>query len=73
MKFTLTPSTKIILGWTVIISVGLYGFTLARDSVVSNRKSLMDIRKRIREQTRTEKEAELESKAAEREKQKIVM
>ncbi|CAL1533482.1 unnamed protein product [Lymnaea stagnalis] len=66
MRLVLTPSTKIVLGWTAIISIGLFGFTVARDSVIQNRKALMDMKKRIREQARVEGEAELERKFLER-------
>ncbi|BFZ21974.1 hypothetical protein BsWGS_25013 [Bradybaena similaris] len=59
----LTPSMKIALGWSVIITVGLYGFIAARDSVIKNRKAIIDIKRKIKEQAQEEGEAAFKRKA----------
>ncbi|GFR71564.1 hypothetical protein ElyMa_002097000 [Elysia marginata] len=54
----LTASAKIAIGWAGLIAVGLSSFVVARDSVVQNRRVLMETRARIIEQARREGEEE---------------
>uniref|UniRef100_A0A0B7BX68 Uncharacterized protein n=1 Tax=Arion vulgaris TaxID=1028688 RepID=A0A0B7BX68_9EUPU len=56
----LTPSTKIAIGWSVIISVGLSAFVVARGSVTNNRKAIMDTKRRIKDQAQKEGEAKFD-------------
>lgn len=52
---------------SAVIAVGLGSFVLARNTVVSNRKALLDMKRRIRDQAKNEAEIEMERKEEERE------
>ncbi|KAK3769434.1 hypothetical protein RRG08_008420 [Elysia crispata] len=62
----LTSSVKIAIGWAGLIAVGLSSFVVARDSVVQNRRVLMETRARIVDQARREGEEEFRRRERER-------
>jgi len=50
MAFKFRSGSKIVLGWAVVISLGLGSFVLARDDVIKNRKAMMEARRKIKDQ-----------------------
>lgn len=58
--------TYIFIHRSVIITTGLLSFVAARDSVVKNRKKVMDVKRRIREQAQREGDEEFERKEREK-------